>query len=712
MTDASNMRRFLTVLEKEAYYVGPKASDTVTYAAEQTKGKITKITATLKSYDSGRYTKLGRNLLRIQELTEEVKVLQQETKAEARELVADLFKAEDAACTRVVDTVGFMFHMSKDPEAVSSVSYAKVLKDLESHLTPELIKVLEALKAKHTSAPVQKAASLKATDKAPKTEESMMEGIGDKLIGFFKKLYQDIKAWGVGYDSKLDDLKAQMGMTEGLEEGWAEERQAFYAEIAKSMGQSLDDSLIDAIEAAAITQDEWAQNPLSCKQRIRGAQEEMYDFGLGEGSGFAGSTMIRVRDARQRNLKKAAKDYKNHGDIKKAISDHKLIPADAETVMKMAKKEVGEERVDELSRDTKLSYIDKAVKDVSKATSDHDHYVNKSPDSPFKSTHDREAEKLAKRGAKRLAGINKAARSLGESDEIDYDLLKQQMEKDRELRNKYDGYYQSPKGGGYIQGWDYENEGNVIILVDTGTGVRSKDDDSKATHSVPLKSLTKYSYGKYIPIDESKPDPEEFNVFEDQTQLTVKSFVKINAPRSNAHGEYGMIDSIDEAPEEEGGNQYKVVLVGTGFWAMYDEDELEPATKEDVYRAHRQPSPTTEDVEVVEAKKAEWKLNSIGDKALKTMGYEGNYSYNERSKRYDWIVLAPDHTIVDSGTTPDYSEMDSSVRNAIKTHRDSLKEDSISESTDCDHEWVEGVDDDGNLAEPAYDVCVDCGETR
>ena len=149
--------------------------------------------------------------------------------------------------------------------------------------------------------------------------------------------------------------------------------------------------------------------------------------------------------------------------------------------------------------------------------------------------------------------------------------------------------------------------------------MRSKDDDSKTTHSVPLKSLTKYSYGKYIPIDEAKPNPQEFNVFEDQTQLTVKSFVKINAPRSTAHGEYGMIDSIDEAPEDEGGNQYKVVLVGTGFWAMYDEDELEPATKEEVYRAHRQPSPTTEDVEVVEAKKAEWKLNSIGDKALKTI---------------------------------------------------------------------------------------------
>jgi hypothetical protein len=27
----------------------------------------------------------------------------------------------------------------------------------------------------------------------------------------------------------------------------------------------------------------------------------------------------------------------------------------------------------------------------------------------------------------------------------------------------------------------------------------------------------------------------------------------------------------------------------------------------------------------------------------------------------------------------------------------------------CTHEWVEGVDEDGKLVEPAYDVCVQCG---
>lgn len=218
MTDASNMRQYLKLFEAEQLdeYQGPLSGDDISYAVDMTKDKITKVTVYLKSYLSGRFTKLGRNLIRIQKLTEELKTLEQETKEEARDLLGGLFNAEDEAYTRVIDTVGFLFHMSKTPTPTGSVSYSKVLKELEGHLTPELIQILEGLKAKHTSAPVQKAASLKAVDKnAPvAAEESIQEGVGDmvsKLKGFFGKVFQEVKAWGVSYDSKLDALKAEVG---------------------------------------------------------------------------------------------------------------------------------------------------------------------------------------------------------------------------------------------------------------------------------------------------------------------------------------------------------------------------------------------------------------------------------------------------------------------------------------------------------------------
>lgn len=31
---------------------------------------------------------------------------------------------------------------------------------------------------------------------------------------------------------------------------------------------------------------------------------------------------------------------------------------------------------------------------------------------------------------------------------------------------------------------------------------------------------------------------------------------------------------------------------------------------------------------------------------------------------------------------------------------------------ECDHRWVEAVDDIGELLEPAHDICVNCGERR
>lgn len=218
MTNADEMRGYLKLFEAPMEYTGKMNSASVSYSAEGTKGQITKVTAYLTSYDSGRYTKLGRNLKRIEALTEEIKELQAATKQEARELVADLFHAEDAICTRVVDTVSFVFNMSKDPKATESVSYSKVLAELEGHLSPDLMKTLIDIKKKHTSAPVQKAASLSATDKAVPAEESINEGIGDKLKGFFSKLKNWADSWGQRYDGKLDQLKAELGMNEAVAE--------------------------------------------------------------------------------------------------------------------------------------------------------------------------------------------------------------------------------------------------------------------------------------------------------------------------------------------------------------------------------------------------------------------------------------------------------------------------------------------------------------
>jgi uncharacterized protein (UPF0335 family) len=155
------------------------------------------VVAHLKSYNSQIYTKLAQKVERISVLEDEIKQLKEEVKQETRDNITDLFDAEDAARTRVVDTLSFIMTLSKDPEATVSPKYKDILEALTTHLTPELIVVLEGLK-KNMVTVTQKAPALRIRQK--ELDEGIAETIGAKL----KKV---IGNWGINYDAKLVNLK-------------------------------------------------------------------------------------------------------------------------------------------------------------------------------------------------------------------------------------------------------------------------------------------------------------------------------------------------------------------------------------------------------------------------------------------------------------------------------------------------------------------------
>jgi hypothetical protein len=57
----------------------------------------------------------------------------------------------------------------------------------------------------------------------------------------------------------------------------------FYNEIADRMGEPLNDLMIDAIQAACITEAEWQADSDDCIGRVNGALEELYDFDFQDG---------------------------------------------------------------------------------------------------------------------------------------------------------------------------------------------------------------------------------------------------------------------------------------------------------------------------------------------------------------------------------------------------------------------------------------------
>jgi hypothetical protein len=177
------------------------------------KGAVTKVVANLSSFMSGKYTRLAKNISRMQQIAQETLELEQAIKQEGREAIADLFAAEDAAYTRVVETVSFTLQITKDPKPAETVQYAKVLDELQSHLTPELLQVLESIKAKFSKINDPKPAALTYEPKESVSPVSEAP-IFDRLAGFFKKYLARIQSWGQSYDAKLARLKASVGLHE------------------------------------------------------------------------------------------------------------------------------------------------------------------------------------------------------------------------------------------------------------------------------------------------------------------------------------------------------------------------------------------------------------------------------------------------------------------------------------------------------------------
>lgn len=215
MNHTEQMRKAMNLMEDASAYKGRLEHPAIKYSAEQTKGEITKVIANLEAAPSGRYTKLGRNMMAIQRYSDRINELKEAVKQDTRELVADLFNAEDAARTRVVETVSFTFQLTKDPKATETVQYKKVLDELQSHLTPELIAVMRTLEEKYKTV-TQKAPALSYQDKRPKEEsisegsEELTEGLADKLKAFASKFFGWVQSWGKKYDAKLEALKTSI----------------------------------------------------------------------------------------------------------------------------------------------------------------------------------------------------------------------------------------------------------------------------------------------------------------------------------------------------------------------------------------------------------------------------------------------------------------------------------------------------------------------
>ena len=165
-----------------------------------------KVIAVLKSYNSQVYTKLAQKIERIDALEKEIKELKESVKKETKENIADLFDADDIVKTRVIQTLSFLFTMSKDPKVTESPKYKEILEALSKQLTPQLILVLEQLKTQMVTR-TQKSPSLKITSMTEHANGRITESIMGNALSKFKRV---IIGWASRYDRALSELKRKV----------------------------------------------------------------------------------------------------------------------------------------------------------------------------------------------------------------------------------------------------------------------------------------------------------------------------------------------------------------------------------------------------------------------------------------------------------------------------------------------------------------------
>src|SRR4051812_44829415 len=87
MRDAEHIRKLMEALSErgpEVPYQGKVDSPEVSYDSKSKGGEIHKVIASLTGNWSGKYTKLGRNLLRIDRINARVNALKEEVKDDTR----------------------------------------------------------------------------------------------------------------------------------------------------------------------------------------------------------------------------------------------------------------------------------------------------------------------------------------------------------------------------------------------------------------------------------------------------------------------------------------------------------------------------------------------------------------------------------------------------------------------------------------------------
>jgi len=205
--------------ELEHYLAEARRQDLV-YQEKKVKDKLDKVTVALSGTESGTFTKLIKEYVKIEEQIETLGEQRSKLNTDMKEKAEDLFDAEEIYVTRVIETASATLQLSKASVAKrgeDKVDYEAAFKKL-LELMPELVEkgnelikeftIPGALGNPKSSALTIKDVKKDVAESVEILDEAAVKNLLKIFTDKFKALKKSFTTWARGYDSKLKRIKA------------------------------------------------------------------------------------------------------------------------------------------------------------------------------------------------------------------------------------------------------------------------------------------------------------------------------------------------------------------------------------------------------------------------------------------------------------------------------------------------------------------------
>lgn len=210
---SSIIREWINIVEDPLEYDKEYAGSTKKKTAA---GEYSKVTATITSHLSGKYTRMANQFEEIDLLEKQLNELSANAKDTAKEMVEELFDAGDALLTRYVDTKSLVITMSKDQVAtdtqIESFDVDGFIDGLTELLDDEMRPAIEQLIKAHTTIKTKtRAAQRGKISVKQKIVKEDMASFWKKVKNYAGRVASSVMNKANRYEQSLEKLKSSAG---------------------------------------------------------------------------------------------------------------------------------------------------------------------------------------------------------------------------------------------------------------------------------------------------------------------------------------------------------------------------------------------------------------------------------------------------------------------------------------------------------------------